>query len=201
MPITFFDVETTGLDPFQSKIITIQIRRNGKTTIFKEWELGEPEMIESFFDFVKEIRRREEIFIGYNILKFDVPFLVQRLHGLEIFDKQKWKILCHELRWVDLYQLLGDAYYTFYRFGDWFKLAGMQTRVPGRDIPRLYTRKKFDKIIEHVEVEMKAMEIVYSKIVELPFYEELRKIREEAHEKVLGKPSIASVSKRTSRHS
>lgn len=201
MSITFFDVETTGLDPFQSKIITIQIRRNGKTTIFKEWELGEPEMIESFFDFVKEIRRREEIFIGYNILKFDVPFLVQRLHGLEIFDKQKWKILCHELRWVDLYQLLSDAYYTFYRFGDWFKLAGMQTRVPGRDIPRLYARKKFDKIIEHVEVEMKAMEIVYSKIVELPFYEELRRIREEAHEKVLGKPSIASVSKRTSRHS
>ena len=187
MPITFFDIETTGLDPFKSKIITIQIRRNGKTIIFKEWGLGEPEMIKSFFDFIEGIRGREEIFIGYNILKFDVPFLVQRLHELKIFDERKWKILCYGLRWIDLYQLLGDAYYRFYRFGDWFKLAGMQTRVPGRDIPGLYARKKFDKIIEHAKNELKAMEIVYNKIVELPFYEELRRLREEAHEKVLGK--------------
>lgn len=185
LPITFFDIETTGLDPFKSKIITMQVRRRGKTTIFKEWELGEPGMIESFFDFVKKIRMEKEIFIGYNILKFDVPFLIQRLHEIDMLDERKWKTLCHRLRWVDLYQLLGDAYYTFYRLGDWFKLAGMRTRVPGADIPRLYARKKFDKILEHVEDEMEAMEIVYNRIVELPFYEELRKLREEAHEKVL----------------
>lgn len=187
MPITFFDIETTGLDPFQSKIITVQVRRNGKTIIFKEWELGELEVIESFFNFVGRIRRKEEMFIGYNILKFDVPFLIQRLHDLKIFDEQKWKILYHELRWVDLYQLLGDSYYTFYRLGDWFKLAGMRARVPGEDIPNLYARKEFDKILEHVEVEMKAMEVVYSKIVEHPFYGELRRLREGIHEKSVGR--------------
>lgn len=187
MPITFFDIETTGLNPFQSKIITIQIRRNGKTTIFKEWGLGEPGIIESFFDFVERIRRKEEIFVGYNILKFDIPFLIQRLRGFKMLDERKWEILYHELRWVDLYQLLGDAYYTFYRFGDWFKLAGMRTRVPGGDIPDLYARKKFDKILEHVEVEMKAMEVVYNEIIEHPFYEELRRFREEIHEKSVGK--------------
>ncbi len=86
-----------------------------------------------------------------------------------------------------MYQLLGDAYYTFYRLGDWFNLAGMQARVPGRDIPDLYARKKFDNILEHVEVEMKAMEVVYNKIVEHPFHEELRRFREETHEKSVGK--------------
>ncbi len=58
LPITFFDIEITGLDPLQSKIITIQIRRNGKTIIFKEWELGESEMIESFLILLGEFAGR-----------------------------------------------------------------------------------------------------------------------------------------------
>ena len=38
--VVFFDIETEGVDPFVDKVITVQVRHRGKTTIWKEWELG-----------------------------------------------------------------------------------------------------------------------------------------------------------------
>ena len=49
--VVFFDIETTGLTPFENKISTIQIRTNGKTTMWKEWELGEKGTIQEFYNF------------------------------------------------------------------------------------------------------------------------------------------------------
>jgi DNA polymerase III epsilon subunit-like protein len=54
----YLDIETTGLDEVEDKIITIQyveLERGtgkplGELTILKEWELGEKEMLRRFID-------------------------------------------------------------------------------------------------------------------------------------------------------
>ena len=54
----YLDIETTGLDEVQHKIITIQyaeLERGtgnllGELTILKEWELGEKEMLRRFIE-------------------------------------------------------------------------------------------------------------------------------------------------------
>ena len=129
--VVFFDIETQGIDPFVDKVVTVQIRHRGKTTIWKEWELGEAKCIEAFFDFLETIYRKETSFVGYNLLKFDVSFIDERLRQLGIMSKVKWQMLHNYLHWVDLYQLLGNAYYRAKNsgMGEWLG-QNSKLRIP-----------------------------------------------------------------------
>ena len=77
----YLDIETTGLDPLQSKIITIQymqLERNtampvGPLKILKEWESDEKTILTKFIsDFVPE-NQWAFIPIGFN-LQFEHSF-------------------------------------------------------------------------------------------------------------------------------
>jgi|GEM_PF-3845427 DNA polymerase elongation subunit (family B) len=46
--------------------------------------------------------------IGYNNLKFDVPFMLERLEILGKMKREYWGI--HNKNWFDLYQFLGKDY-------------------------------------------------------------------------------------------
>ena len=67
--VVFLDIETTGLNPYRDKVVTVQVRRGGVTTVWREWELGEPGVIEGFFGFTDSIFRKKTHFVGYNLLK------------------------------------------------------------------------------------------------------------------------------------
>lgn len=173
--VVFFDMETQGRDPFKHKITTIQVRHNGKTSIWKEWELGEEGCINSFFDFLEKVTRKELSFVGYNQLKFDVSFLDVRLRQLKLMDERKWNILHNWLHWIDLYQFLGDAYYGA---RVWYSsLAGTEQKIENADIPELYNQGEHEKITGYVEDEMKGMELVYQGMMKEPFYKELVRLR------------------------
>jgi uncharacterized protein YprB with RNaseH-like and TPR domain len=47
--------------------------------------------------------------VGYNVLKFDVPFIDVRLRKNGLMEEMVWHLL-HDQHYVDLYQLLGDYY-------------------------------------------------------------------------------------------
>ena len=168
-------METTGTNPFDCHIVTIQVRSKGQTTIWPEWKLGETGCIESFFDYQRSIPRSETTFVGYNVLKFDVAFLDERLRQLEIMNEWKWRVLHDWTHWVDLYQLLGDAYY---RGSTWYaSLAGSRQSVTNAEIPELYKKGMYESIIEYIEKEMESMERTYSGLQKEPFYSELTKLR------------------------
>ncbi len=175
--VVFFDIETEGTDPFQHKVITVQVRYRGKTTIWKEWEMGEAKCILSFFDgFLDSIERKVTSFVGYNVLRFDVAFLDERLRRLRIMNDWKWRALHDYLHWIDLYQLLGDAYY---KAKDWYSsMAGLKQEVRNADIPVLYAQRDYATIVRYIEDEMRSMEIVYQGIAKEPFYSELVKLRQ-----------------------
>ena len=176
--VVFFDLESTGLDPFQNRIVSIQVRSKGKTTIWKEWQLGEIDCLESFFDFANILNKRETCLVGYNVLKFDVSFLDQRLRLLQRMNNWKWQILHKSIHWIDLYQFLGDAYC---KASLWYSLMlGVKQKVANADIPRLYAERSPDSlqnILDYIEEEMRSMELVYERIKSESFYRELAELR------------------------
>jgi hypothetical protein len=175
--VVFFDIETEGTDPFVHKVVTIQVRHRGKTTIWKEWELGELECIKAFFDFLDTIYRKETSFVGYNHLKFDVSFIDQRLRELGNMNKGNWQMLHDYLHYVDLYQLLGNSYY---KAKHWYgSMAGAKQETENAEVPALYAKKDYGTILNYVEGEMVSMEMVYQGISKEPFYRELVKKRRE----------------------
>ncbi|MEM3449721.1 MAG: hypothetical protein QXU11_09460 [Thermoproteota archaeon] len=56
---------------------------------------------------IEDIRRTDETIVGYNNLKFDVPFMLKRLEILGGSGRELWKI--YNKKWFDHYQYLGNA--------------------------------------------------------------------------------------------
>ena len=83
-----FDIETTGLDPKDNKIILIGVKDNRgfKKTIPAFGEDGEKECIIQFFESIRELK--PTIIGGYNSAFFDWPFILKRAEilGVDVGD-------------------------------------------------------------------------------------------------------------------
>lgn len=97
----FFDIETTGLNPFTDSILTIQFKKGDELTVWKLWETSEFEVLLKFLDYLKPISGNETIY-GYNCLKFDVPFIVARMNHYNILNAEKYRLI-FDKKWFDLY--------------------------------------------------------------------------------------------------
>lgn len=105
MVITF-DIETTGLSPHENQVVLIGMKIRRKIRLWKLWEIkDEAKMI---LDALQEIEKTNETITGYNNLKFDVPFMLERLRILGKYKPKYWSI--HSKKWFDLYQYLGNDY-------------------------------------------------------------------------------------------
>ena len=91
------DMETTGLNPFDCKVITIQMKRGDHISIWKEWETDELNVIQTFLKFLRTVPGDEAI-LGCNNLKFDVPFVAQRLTKHGGFDGSTYRLLHNSAR-------------------------------------------------------------------------------------------------------
>lgn len=73
-----FDIETTGLEAFIDRVISISVM-DVDTKIIKTF-MGDDEYktIESFFKYITPVNGQEVTLIGYNSEPFDIPFLIKR---------------------------------------------------------------------------------------------------------------------------
>jgi DNA polymerase elongation subunit (family B) len=87
-----FDIETTGLDPDEDKIILIGMKDNrGFLKIINAFgEDGEKNCIIEFFKYVEELK--PTIFAGYNSAFFDFPFILRRAQILGIDVEEHTKV-------------------------------------------------------------------------------------------------------------
>jgi len=161
--VVYFDIETLGehADPWNGKIITIQIRMNRQTIIWKEWELGEKGVIKAFFEFLEQIKRKETLFVGYCPFKKDIPCLNVRMKELGIWNKRREQILCVWLNWQDLYQFLGAG---FMKFKAWLKTFKITKEWKGEAPSKLYREKRFDELEDYIQNEMESLEELYKRL-------------------------------------
>lgn len=155
-----FDIETTGLNPFQNQILTIQIKRGGEIKIWKVWEEnGEFAVIEKFLDFVE---KSDEPIIGYNILKFDLRFILARLLINDRLDDNVQNMLKSK-RWVDLLQFQHNGVKGL---NSWAESLGIDksSKVKGWHIPALYELGKYDEIVEHAIDDLNVCEKIVEKL-------------------------------------
>ena len=169
----YLDIETTGLDPLQSKIITIQymqLERNtampvGPLKILKEWEYDEKTILKKFIsDFVPE---NQWVFIpiGFN-LEFEHKFFWQRCisNGLKPVDVLHGPFL--DLKTIAVIMNKGE-----------FKGASLHniTNKPhgGGNIPQLYAEKKYAEIESYIKNEAEE----FSKFC-VWLYEEMPKLQD-----------------------
>lgn len=83
----YLDIETLGLDGKKDRAIMIGLKdEKGKHYIF--WNVDEKIMLRNALDFIAEYKPK--MLIGYNLINFDIPFLIDRCnhHGI----KTPWKI-------------------------------------------------------------------------------------------------------------
>jgi hypothetical protein len=165
VPLYYFDIETIGLKLEEHAIITIQYaellqnfvpKPGSDLTILKVWEFGSERDLIKFF--LEKSKFFEDPFafvpVGVNLL-YDVIFLYERarLHGL--VDGPLARIL-REKPFIDLKPVLvvlNDCEFKGYnRFIDMY----MTTKTRGRDIPELYAKKEYKRIVEYIRDEYQA---------------------------------------------
>lgn len=151
----YLDIETTGLEPIENKIITIQwceIERHtgkkiGEIHILKEWESSEKDILKKFTDLTNLTDPYPFNFIpiGYN-LGFEHKFLSYRSDYHKLFP-----IEINPRPHIDLHQL------AILLNGGEFKGTKLNdlTNKPsdGGFIPTWYQNNQFEKIEEYIKKE------------------------------------------------
>ncbi|HIH09763.1 MAG TPA: hypothetical protein HA254_03770 [Candidatus Diapherotrites archaeon] len=149
----YFDLETSGLNPKQDRIIALQYeeldRSTGKAVgslhILREWEYGEKGILEKFLNESGILKKYEFSFvpIGYN-LGFKANFLRARLaeNGLQQIDLIDRPFI--DLRSFGVVMNRGE-----FRGSGLDRLTGKQS--DGANVPKWYKAKEYGKIIRYIE--------------------------------------------------
>ena len=162
----YLDIETTGLDPLHSKIITIQYmeldedtaKPRGPLKILKEWESDEKTILKKFMEVFRPGNDWAFVPIGFN-LNFEHKFFWQRCisNSLEPFD-------IFNRPFLDLHTI------AVIMNGGRFKGSGLDkiTNKPssGKNIPKLYYEKNYIEIESYIKKEADEFSIFCSKLYE-----------------------------------
>ena len=164
--VVCFDIETAGqgIDPHKSIVSVIGMKRDGRILQWKVWEAkDEANIILDAFKEIESIKQFEETILGFNNLKFDVPFLLKRLDILGRSTADLW-IMMHNKKWFDLYQFLGNSYQSQTL---WLTRLGIKREFPelnGKDMLRYYETKEYDKIVMHNRDDLNTSETLFQKL-------------------------------------
>lgn len=170
----YLDIETTGLDPSNSKIITIQYvelergtgKQIGDVKILKEWENGEEEMINKFIEEspITDPYPFSFIPIGYN-LGFEHKFLLTKTAK---YQQPSINILNRPF--VDLHSIGILLNNGEFQGSSLDRLTGKPSN--GKQIPEWHANGEYDKIENYITKETEE----FVKLLSF-FHEELPALR------------------------
>lgn len=155
LTLFYFDQETTGDDPQQDRIVTVQfrplgddLRPSGPLQIMAEWEWGEKQIIQMVLE--KGVLQTGWDFVPVgNRLRFDLTFLIERATK---WDLIKWDAATLKYYWftkpiLDLQPIL--ILMNRGRFTG-SSLHAFADKDPGARVPALYRKGAYADIIEYV---------------------------------------------------
>ena len=196
-PILLFDIETCA-DPTTShqrtefidrkegnqdrvsflpefnQIITIAVGRikdDGQIEV-KTIEGNEKEMIEKFYTYTEKY-----ILCGYNILMFDIPFIVKR--WLKYWLKVPlWMRIANEKPWtlsdkfIDLGRIYQATTFNMSAMEDVAMHLGIPTPkdiMHGKDVQKFYDEWRLDLIQKYCKQDVECTGLIYQKLTDLNF--------------------------------
>jgi len=186
LPAIYLDMETYrrgGKAFVREEIIAIGVLEEGSSEpkIFKVWNggrmRGEAEVLKEFYEYIMGLGDpRNIIFVGFNILRFDIPLLIQRLARHKVAEKMKrlpqlnhfWN---SEVLVVDLMQLTLPLNKMKFKSHTLENIASMLRRIcpeipepkgRGSEIPRAYKEGNYAYIEEHLKTDLIIIKEVYS---------------------------------------
>ena len=161
LTLFYFDQETTGDDPQQDRIVTVQFRQLddelrpvGTLQIMAEWEWGEKQVIQMILD--KGVLQPNWDFVPVgNRLRFDLTFLIERATkwGLIKWDAATLKYYWFTKPLLDLQPVL-----LLMNRGQFAgsSLHAFSDKQPGIKVPALYHKGAYGDIIAYVTQEQDA---------------------------------------------
>lgn len=181
----FLDIETyiprgdenSALNPYKdySKVLVIsfsyydgfkppakaQIR---EPVFLKEWESSEKEILRAFYNFLKKTKQSDPWLkiCGFNILKFDIPYLFGRMKTQNIAGEEELYDLLFRPFGTDMMQLSAIISEKTKKHEQLWatnqKEASAFFKLPvkegtGADVSTFYDKKEFDKIMKYCKEE------------------------------------------------
>jgi len=182
----YFDIETytrEGRPQLTDKVITIAFKGLGtRPRVLMEWKTGEKAILEEFFGHVKSQYEQHIIteLVGFNILRFDLPFLVARAihHKIDSLENL-FEIVIRNPFTIDLIQCLLP--YNNFRFTGLsvsnigIRLGIPFSQYPSEDIAKFYENKEYKKIEEHVISDVLFVERLDRTLRQKAFFKEILK--------------------------
>jgi len=153
----FFDIETYSPDAskrpkFKEKIITIAYKtENSEISIFKEWEIGEKEVLRRFIEVI--LHTDWPNLVGHNILCFDIPVMIYRSIVNDLSSLHDLMTLFMGSFPIDTIQCLlpaNNLYFKGLRLTDCANYMGIEMKsCLGIDICKHYENENYQEIIRH----------------------------------------------------
>jgi len=161
----YFDIETTGLNPKEDKIITIQYMELDKFTgfpkkemvILKEWESSEKEILGFFRERFLNKQAFDFVPIG-KALEFNFRFIIERNNALFDNNYISYRKLFAQTPSIDIKPILiliNGGKFTGYQ-----NVLGKQTYDSAKII-ELYKNKEFEKLETTIKLEANEFLIKY----------------------------------------
>ncbi len=142
-------------------------------TFLKEWESSEKNILVQFMKFLEELRRKDaELKVhGFNILKFDLPYLFGRMKHHRLGNEKELHDLLFGQQSTDMMQLseiISDS--TRKKEGLWDiqkhdlnRFFDIQTEEwASEECSRYYDEKKYDNIIDYCKKEFSFEQLLNS---------------------------------------
>ena len=168
----FLDVETYSLGPkptYDDRIIAIAYKQEGgPITVLKEWESDERQILNQFLEQMQQIDRPS--IIGHNILRFDLPVVVNRasLHNLAATEDLMHLLLdSYPIDTLQAQLPANNFYFKGLSLAECAKRIDAETRTcPGAEIKTRYEQSDYTAIVEHVTEDVILTEKLFNHLAE-----------------------------------
>ena len=178
MPPYYFDIETTGLDPEEDEIISIQYMKialdtgqpAGALEILTNWthHFNEKKILEKIFPLIMSSNPFTFVPVGNN-LNFEFKFLANKFN--KYFDLDISSAYFHSRPSIDLKPvmiLLNGGRFKGYHLV-------LNKSNSGASVPDWYNNREYDKIVSYIKNEAWSFMEFYGNVHDLMFNSEFRR--------------------------
>lgn len=152
-----FDIETTGIDPFEKKarVTCIGVCENGNLRVF--YHKQEKKLLQQFIDYVEQ--NKIALWTGYNINEFDIPYIIYRClkHKMNLKGKHIMTLHYGADKWTNPYRtdtapIFKKNYKQFRKLQEVLEFLGLDVKTgTGAEAITLWEEKRIKELLAYVE--------------------------------------------------